>query len=172
VVVTRLSEEQIQRIYRDTIDPLYGYVSRLCNGDRALAEDVTQETWLRAVADWRRKGAPDNALAWLSTVARNLLLNHMRRPPMVPLDAIDPPAAADDSSRGAITRLVTTALTRLPKRESRLLESFHFDGVRVAQIAQENGISERAVEGRLRRARAHLRRQLQDIFKGQEERND
>jgi len=166
--VARLSEEEIQRIYRDTIDPLYGYVSRLCGGDRALAEDVTQETWLRAVASWRAKGAPDNALAWLSTVARNLLFNQLRRPPMLPLDDIDPPAAPDDTARGTIARLVTTALTRLPQRESRLLEAFHLDGVRVAQIAQENGISERAVEGRLRRARAHLRRQLQDIFKSHE----
>ena len=170
-MTARLSEEQIQRIYGETIDPLYGYVSRLCRGDRALAEDVTQETWLRAVASWRSRGAPDNALAWLSTVARNLLLNHMRRTPMLSLEDVEPPVAPDDSARGSVARVVNAALARLPTRESRLLESFHFEGVRVAQIAQENGISERAVEGRLRRARAHLRRQLQDIFIVQEDRS-
>lgn len=36
-------------MYRQTIRPLYAYVSRRCGGDRALAEDVVQETWLRAV---------------------------------------------------------------------------------------------------------------------------
>ena len=51
-----VSEQQIRTIYRETIDRLYGYVSRHCDGDRALAEDVTQETWLRAVREWRREG--------------------------------------------------------------------------------------------------------------------
>jgi RNA polymerase sigma factor (sigma-70 family) len=92
----------------------------------------------------------------------------MRRTAMLSLDDVEPPVAPDDSARGTVARVVNAALARLPQRESRLLEAFHLDGVRVAQIAHENGISERAVEGRLRRARAHLREQLQDIFKVQE----
>src|SRR5258705_1179575 len=75
----RITEEQLRRIYADTIDTLYGYTSRRCGGQRELAEDVTQEVWLRAVRDWRRTGSPDNPLAWLTTVARNLILNHLRR---------------------------------------------------------------------------------------------
>jgi predicted RNA polymerase sigma factor len=63
------TEERIVAVYRETIDGLYAYVSRCCYGDRTLAEDVTQETWLRAVRDWRRKGPPDRPLAWLITVA-------------------------------------------------------------------------------------------------------
>jgi DNA-directed RNA polymerase specialized sigma24 family protein len=42
-------EDEIRRIYQATIDDLYGFVSRRCGGDRDLAEDLTQETWLRAV---------------------------------------------------------------------------------------------------------------------------
>src|SRR5262245_45366888 len=83
-----VTEAQIRRIYADTIDALYGYASRKCGGDRALAEDVTQEAWLRAVRDWPHKGVPDNPLAWLTAVARNLLLNHLRRHGGVPLDAV------------------------------------------------------------------------------------
>ena len=44
-----ITEDDIRRIYRETIDDLYGLVLRRCEGDRDLAEDITQETWLRAV---------------------------------------------------------------------------------------------------------------------------
>src|ERR1043166_8526828 len=79
-------------IYRETIDALYGYASRRCGGQRELAEDVTQEAWLRAVREWRRGGVPKNPLGWLTTVARNLMLNHLRRREGVPLEAM----SADD----------------------------------------------------------------------------
>jgi DNA-directed RNA polymerase specialized sigma24 family protein len=50
-------------LYRETVAPLYAFVARRCGGDRALAEDVTQEAWLRAVDAWRRRGAPREPLA-------------------------------------------------------------------------------------------------------------
>ena len=80
-----VSEAQLRQIYGETIDALYGYASRRCGGQRELAEDVTQEVWLRAVREWRTKGVPRVPLAWLTAVARNLILNHLRRDDDVPL---------------------------------------------------------------------------------------
>jgi sigma-70-like protein len=74
----RVTEEQLKGIYNETILSLYGFASRRCGGRRELAQDVTQETWLRAVRDWRRNGLPNNPLGWLTTVARNLILNSLR----------------------------------------------------------------------------------------------
>ena len=73
------SEDDLLDAYRATIRPLYAWVSRRVAGDPTLAEDVTQEAWLRAIRAWRRKGRPTDPLAWLSTVAANLLRNHFRR---------------------------------------------------------------------------------------------
>jgi RNA polymerase sigma-70 factor, ECF subfamily len=158
-----VSEDDIRRIYRATIDDLYRFVARRCDRDRALAEDVTQETWLRAVRTWHADGIPDRPLAWLTTVARNLLSNHYRRRSPVPLDdtiaesiASEPPDVPD-----ARLSLVDRALSRLPIPQLRLLEAFHFRRQRVAEIAEAHGISERAVEGRLRRARQQLRHQIE-----------
>jgi RNA polymerase sigma-70 factor (ECF subfamily) len=162
-----VTEDQIRTACRDTIDVLYGYVSRRCGGDRALAEDVTQETWLRAVREWRRKGLPDRPIAWLTTVARNLLLNEFRRLVPVPLDAITPDEiieAADEgraSESAEVAAVVNHALGRLPARQRKLLEAFHYERRSVAQIAAAFGLSERAVEGRLRRARQNLRRKVE-----------
>jgi RNA polymerase sigma-70 factor (ECF subfamily) len=155
------------QIYWETIDALYGYSSRRCGGQRELAEDVTQETWLRAVREWRAKGVPASPIGWLTTVARNLIVDQLRRAEPLPLDSV--PATSDvltaveqnDVSDSAeITSLVSRALLRLPRGEAQLLESFHFERRKVADLATSYGISERAVEGRLRRARERLRNEL------------
>lgn len=168
--MTSTSEDRILAAYRETIGDLYRYVSRNCGGDRTLAEDVTQETWLRALRDWRKKGPPDQPIAWLTTVARNILASYYRRKRPAPLDSVSPAEvlAALDSGRTAesneISAVVCHALARLPAAEAQILEAFHFEERRMSQIAATLGLSERAVEGRLRRARQRLRRELESIL--------
>jgi RNA polymerase sigma-70 factor (ECF subfamily) len=168
-----VTEARIRQIYADTIEPLYAYASRRCGGDRSLAEDVTQEAWLRAVRDWQRSGIPKAPIAWLTVVARNLIMNHHRRRGTVPLESVTPAellAAVEDDrlSDGAdIASLVSHAMSRLPSGQARLLEAFHFERTRVAQLASALGLSERAIEGRLRRARERLRRELETVLKAQ-----
>jgi RNA polymerase sigma-70 factor (ECF subfamily) len=165
------TEERILAAYRETIDALYGYVSRNCCGDRGLAEDVTQETWLRAVREWRRSGPPDRPLAWLITVARNILASYYRRKRPAPLESVSPGdvLSAAESGRAAesaeVSAVVCHALARLPASQAALLEAFHFEDRRTAQIAEAFGLSERAVEGRLRRARERLRREVIALMK-------
>jgi RNA polymerase sigma-70 factor (ECF subfamily) len=161
----RPSEDDIRRIYRDTVDDLFGFISRRCDGDRALAEDVTQETWLRAVKAWRVDGVPERPLAWLSTVAARLLSNHRRRPAVQPFedgagDTIQTQADAEPE-RAERESLVLRALAKLPALQRQLLNAFHFQRRPVAEIAETMGISERGVEGRLRRARQNLRREIE-----------
>jgi len=163
-----VTEDDIRRIYRETIDQLYGFTSRRCDGDRELAEDITQETWLRAVRAWRASGLPERPISWLATVAARLLSNHFRRPVMGPLDErveeeaqTSASSLPDESASTERRSLVERALARLPLAQTRLLEAFHFDRRPVADIASAAGLSERAVEGRLRRARQNLRREIE-----------
>jgi RNA polymerase sigma-70 factor, ECF subfamily len=162
-------ERRIVAIYRETILPLYGYVSRNCSGDRTLAEDVTQEAWLRAVRDWRRKGIPDQPIAWLTTVARNILVSYYRTKRPASLDSADDVVAAVDGRQTAAaaeaSAVLSDALARLPADQAQLLEAFHLEDRRMSQIAESMGVSERAVEGRLRRARQRLRRELEAIMR-------
>lgn len=159
-----MSEQSIPEVYRQTIGPLYAFVSRRCGGERALAEDVVQETWLRAVDAWSRQGMPDTPLAWLITVARNLLIGHFRRRKPVALDDVTAEAVLAVVDHGIETtsaesaKLIQWGLAQLPVGHARLLESFYFDERSTAQIAADTRLSERAVEGRLRRARLKLRR--------------
>ena len=77
-----MSEREFLDIYRDTVGPLYGSVAGWTGGDQVLAEDIVQETFLRAVKTWPAKGVPDNPIAWLRTVARNAWISagRVRRP--------------------------------------------------------------------------------------------
>ena len=168
-----VTEAELMRIYWETVQPLYGYTSRRCGGDRELAEDVTQEAWLRAIREWRVRGLPAKPLAWLMAVSRNLIVDQLRRREHVPLEAVsatDVLAAVDDGNVSAsveIVSLVTAALTRLSRAEAQLLEAFHFERFKVAQLATTYGVSERAIEGRLRRARARLRQQIELTLKAE-----
>ena len=167
-----LDEARLRQIYRETVDALYAYVSRRCGGVREVAEDITQETWLRAVRDWTRNGIPDVPLAWLTTVSRNLMLNQARRPDAFDLDAVSAEDLLgttdhDTLESAEIASVVTEALDRLPEAEAKLLRAFHYDRIKVAEIARAYGISERAVEGRLRRARQRLRHELAITLKSE-----
>lgn len=145
------------RLYRETVEPLYRSVARRARS-RDLAEDVTQETYLRAVAHFSRSGFPREPLAWLRAVARNLLRSHFRRTAPLSaaprdLDALLAPEADRDDGAAA---LLECALARLRDGEASLLEEFHVEGRTMKEIAASRGLSERAVEGRLARARAAL----------------
>ena len=55
-----LTEAELLGIYRAHMGPLYAYVSRRVGGDRTLAEDIVQDTWLCTVTSWPRRGRPDH----------------------------------------------------------------------------------------------------------------
>ncbi len=160
-----LSEDDLVAIYRRTIGPLYAYVSRRVGGDTSLAEDLVQDTWMRAIRGWPAKGVPAEPLAWLIRVARNTLISHGRRarPDMIDpalLDHVEraPSAAPDDPE---VASMINWGLARLRRAQADLLEDFYFAGKSVRDIARERSLSERAVEGRLRRAREKLKAKIE-----------
>jgi len=161
-----ISETEFLEAYRGTVQPLFAFVMRRAGGERELAEDTVQETFIRALDHWQRHGLPRVPLAWLQTVARNLLVSYYRRFRPVALgdDLPDPEDRRWDPEREEQAALLHQGLSKLGRKESRLLEDFHFDGKTVSEIAAEHDLSERAVEGRLRRARQKLRKKLRRLM--------
>lgn len=161
----RPTEHDIRELYRAHVDGLYDYIAKRCRGDEQLAEDITQETWLRAVDNWCVDGTPRQPAAWLARVASRLLSNYYRHVHVERVGDDDPDTFASDiaasAEKTARRSLIQRALDSLPRTEARLLEAFHFDGASVREIAASHSLSERAVEGRLRRARMRLRQQVE-----------
>ncbi|HSA96658.1 MAG TPA: sigma-70 family RNA polymerase sigma factor [Acidobacteriota bacterium] len=156
-----MQQEEWLKIYRETVHPLYGYLAKRTGGDRALTEDVVQESYLRALDSWKTKPVPETPLAWLKQVARNVLIDHMRRKRWdadTRSGGVDPRAPGDEFE--ALELFM--AIAALGRRKARVVEAFYFDGLSVREIAAEMAVSERAVEGLLRRARGSLRAVLPD----------
>ena len=157
-----LSELELVLLYRKTIRPLYSFVSRRVGGESALAEDLVQDVWMRALDDWARHGVPVEPLAWLIRVARNTLVSHFRknRPELVDPASIEMEDARFSPLTSETAAVVGWGLAQLSRSHADLLEAFYFDGHTVQEIARNHSLSERAVEGRLRRAREKLKKKL------------
>ena len=65
--------------YDEALPRVYSYFFHRLSGSRAAAEDLTQETFLAAVAEVKRGTAVGDALPWVLGVARHKLLDHYRR---------------------------------------------------------------------------------------------
>lgn len=160
----RMSEvnQQIGRSFSREAEMLRASLARAAGGDRHLAEDIAQESWLRAVVAWPTQGVPERPGAWLRTVSRNILFNEGRRRRSVRLDDVAP-GVLRISNLDAVTDaaeqhgLLHAALGELPPKDRQLVESHYFGGLTLAEIAARHGLTERAVEGRLRRLRIRLR---------------
>lgn len=159
-----MTEQQWLTMYRETIHPLYRYMARRTRGNRELTEDIVQESYLRALGSWKRKTVPDSPLAWLKRVARNILIDYLRRKRWVNKGDLDlNPDSGNQTSEDQFESLeIFLAISSLGRKKARILEAFYYDGMSVKEISSEMAISERAVEGQLRRARQSLKSLLPD----------
>ena len=148
-------------VYRVGLPQVYGYLLPRC-GSVAVAEDLTAETFMAAVAASRRGSPPAVTVAWLVGVARHKLVDHWRRIAReqrslavaeVGADALDDPWGDWFDAEAA-----HAALSRLSAHHRSALTLRYLDGLPVAQVAAHFDRSVHATETLLARARAALRR--------------
>src|SRR5579884_3921456 len=120
--VTTSEAELLRTLHDQHAGVLWAYVVNLTNGDRAKAQDVVQETLLRA---WRNPKVLDqsggSARGWLFTVARRVVIDEWRaarsRPEVVAADV--PERAIADATEGIADRQVVMAALRTLSAEHR-----------------------------------------------------
>ena len=77
--VLRLDTESFRAFYDDALPRVYGYLLHRCGGSVTVAEDLTQETFLAAVAELKKSQQVRTPTAWIYGIARHKLLDHYRR---------------------------------------------------------------------------------------------
>jgi len=145
--------------------------------DHAIAEDVTQEVFLRI---WRQPGSFDPArgkfISWISSVARNRALDEQRRlsrrrraedqdeDPVADLPA---DGRGDDPAGAAVLaeerRRVRAAMTGLPPAQRRVIELAYFGGLTQTEIAERTGDPLGTIKTRVRLGMRKLRETLADL---------
>nr|WP_308201490.1 sigma-70 family RNA polymerase sigma factor [Sphaerisporangium perillae] len=143
-------EQLIRTLFDEHAGSLYGYVLRL-TGDPGKAEDVVQETLLRA---WKHPDvlADRPVRAWLFTVARNLVVDQHRarrsRPPETGDEALAVLPADDELERAVESWGVADAIATLrPEHREVLLETY-YRGRSVREAAEALGIPPGTVKSR------------------------
>ncbi|AFM15786.1 RNA polymerase sigma factor, sigma-70 family [Mycolicibacterium chubuense NBB4] len=157
-------------LYDEHAAALWRYALRL-TGDRARAEDVVQETLLKA---WRHPDVTDDvnrsARAWLFTVARNMIIDERRSARYRKETGVADPetvadrAAPEDDVNTALDRiLLGTALSQLSEEHLAVVRRAYYQGWTTAQIAADLQIPEGTVKSRLHYAVRALRLGLQEM---------
>jgi RNA polymerase sigma-70 factor, ECF subfamily len=155
----------VAAIYHRALPHVYGYLLSRA-GSVSLAEDLTAETFVAAVAAARQPGAPEVTIAWLVGVARHKLADHWRRTGReqraMALAAQRDETLDDPWEQWLDTEVAYAALRCLPAPQRAALTLRYLDGLPVAEVATHLGRSLRATETLLVRARAALRRVYQE----------
>ncbi|GAB7042445.1 sigma-70 family RNA polymerase sigma factor [Catenuloplanes niger JCM 9533] len=149
------THDEALRLAYETHGPiLLNYLLRLTSGNRGMAEDILQETLMRAWNHPEARTADGQwSRGWLFTVARRIAIDHIRAAQGRPVEQLDERleerhAAADEIDRLINTREIRDAVARLPVRLRSALIEIYFQERSVAEAAQNLAVPEGTVKSR------------------------
>jgi RNA polymerase sigma-70 factor, ECF subfamily len=161
--------ELLRALHEEHGGALYAHALRLSSGDRQRAEDLVQETLLRA---WRHPESLDpdrgSVRAWLFTTARHLAIDAWRRRSarvgeVVTDELPEPPPEADEADRAVESWTVTEALARLSVAHREVLYECFYQGRSVAEAAARLGVPPGTVKSRTHYALRSLKLVLEEM---------
>jgi RNA polymerase sigma-70 factor (ECF subfamily) len=154
---------------REYIDGLFAYAVVLTR-NHADAEDLVQETYVRAMQAMGRLRPESNVKGWLFTILRNLWLNQLRRvrngPPMIEIEAeesvanrvVEPSKNSHDLYVSKVeAEQVRAAIQELPTKFREIIVLREYEDLSYQEIARVLNCPVGTVMSRLGRARAMLR---------------
>jgi RNA polymerase sigma-70 factor (ECF subfamily) len=167
--VSRDDADLLKALQVEHGDALIAHTLRLTGGDRQRAEDLVQETLLRA---WQHPEALDPARgsvrAWLFTTARNLAIDAWRRRSARVGEVItdqmpETPVVVDETERAVEHWVIAEALTRLSRPHREVLVECFYQGRSVAEAAERLGVPAGTVKSRTYYALRSLKVVLEEL---------
>jgi RNA polymerase sigma-70 factor (ECF subfamily) len=158
--------------------PVYSLIARMIQ-DPATAEDLAQETFVKAYRSLRSYDPSRKLSSWLFKIAHNTTIDHLRRnvPDTVPLEAppdheegrgglaavladgsVEDPAAA--AERRDMARSLERAIARLRPDYREAVVLFYIEGASYQEICETTGLPLGTVKTNLHRARKELAQEM------------
>nr|WP_217911479.1 RNA polymerase sigma factor [Myxococcus sp. AM011] len=163
--------------------PVFNFILRFV-GQRARAEDVLQETWLKVVRSAGEYQAKARFTTWVYTIARNLCVDSARKESYRQATSLESPVSGVDGEEGRplsealpdsgaspergaynarLRPLLERALASLPEEQREVFILREYSGIPFKDIADVTGVSENTVKSRMRYALDGLRRRLAEL---------
>ncbi len=153
-----ISEEELIRLV-DTYSGILLGVCRLTLGDTAMAQDIVQETFLKA---WRQGGfRQETEKAWLIRVAMNLCHDYHRSRWWKHIDRKTPADEIQIAEPDPAEQEILAMVKDLPLRERQIVILYFWNRMTLSDIAQMLGVSQSAVFRDLEKAKKRLKLELE-----------
>ncbi len=152
----------MQRLYQEHASHVFAVVRRLA-GDEQLAEDLSQDVWIRAFNKLDQFRGDSGFGTWIHRIARNMALSHLRRRKRRP--DVEGEASPGDSSPppedAVINRqMLEEALEQLPPGYREVLVLHDVEGMTHKEIAESLDVAVGTSKSQLHKARARMRELL------------
>lgn len=160
----------MDRLYEQTSGELDRMIRQKVR-DPAQADDVRQETYLRAFASLGQLRDPDKLLPWLKTIAANEIKGAQQQPRPLLFSELENAAPepldedAGDLPEPALDRLETQTelialMDGLGEGQRRILSMYYFEQLPIQEIAERLGLTTGTVKSQLSRGRRNLKRAM------------
>ena len=137
--------------------------------DPHLAEDVVQESLLKALQADRKPADTEDVVAWFYRILRRSIIDLYRRNDAraraLEKFQAEFPETPDEESQAVVCGCVRKLMTRLPDQYRDILEQIDLGGATIKDVAQQTNQSANNITVRLHRARKQLRAQVEDCCK-------
>ena len=162
IELAKQREDQACRILYELHSRYLYRVIRHLVGDDDLAEELSQDAWRRIFEKLALFEYRSSFRTWAATVARRVVWNRKRSPPIEPFDesVVEPENDNQPLDRLTIEEAITVALDRLPQVQRAVLLLHDRFGLSHIDIAASLGIDPGTSRSNLHKARARLRKEL------------
>ncbi len=157
-----------EQIYRSHCGRIYGLCWRMCGGDKALAEDMVQEAFVRAWNKLDLFRGDSKFGTWLHRLTVNVVLSD-RRSQLKRLqrerelsDDLDRTLVGERDVSAGLRRDLEAAIAQLPERARTVLVLYDIEGYQHSEIAEMTGMAVGSSKAQLHRARKLVRKVLKD----------
>ncbi len=164
--IARGDDEAFNRFYEDYADRLHRYLLVLTKGADDLVQDIFQETMLRVVRYMKPFERADVFWHWLTRLARTALIDLMRKSRRhrtayaLPAEELMPAVPDEGHANALLLKRLDEALLDLEGADRELLARRYFEGMSLAALADERNTSAKALESKMARLRATVRKKL------------
>lgn len=179
--IAKTETTRLERAFEHCGDNLYRFILLRVGNDRHAADDLLQQTCFEAARHRRIPGPDEACQAWLFGIAKNLIRKHFRQARRDSKQRLsiasvverkstergqDSNGASDSIEHDEAVPQLLYAIAALDQADQALILGSYFEGRSHEELARVIGVSVRAIEGRLYRARNALRAALGPHFEG------